>query len=130
LGSAIELGLGPRAAARPCAGRLAAARRALRRVAATHGAAALAFAARADVGLALALLLACLAFRFLALRSGKVAPVLGLAVVFRGAGFAEGDGNCLPAAFHLAASAAATALQLPVLELVHDAASGLALARG
>jgi hypothetical protein len=39
----------------------------------------------------------------------------------------HGDGDRLPAAFHLAAPAAATALQFSMFEFVHDSAGGLAL---
>src|SRR5262245_4301307 len=100
------------------------------RVLAAHGRAAFAPAARADMGLALALLLIGLAARLLALGFREVALVLGLALVFRRAGFLERDGDGLLPAFDLAALPFRTALELAMRELVHDAAQRLALARG
>src|SRR5262249_37576088 len=97
------------------------------RVPAAHGAAAFPPSARADMRLALALLLRGLTVRLLALGSRQVAPVLGFALVFRRTGFLERDGNGLAAALDLAAVSAGAALELAVLELVHDATGGLAL---
>src|SRR5581483_8394318 len=90
-----------------------------------HRAAAFALAARADMRPAFLLLLGGLAMRFLALVAGRVLPVFARAVVFRIAGFLQRDRDGLPAALHLAAAAA---LQLAMLEFVHDAARGLTLA--
>src|SRR6266436_2466303 len=96
-------------------------------VLAAHRAAALAAALRADAGLAFLFLLVGLAPGFLALRFGKTALLLRLGVVFRGSGLVQRDGDGLLAALHLAALAPATALQLAMLELMHDAAFRLPL---
>src|SRR5690348_6988549 len=79
------------------------------------------------MALAFAFLLTGFAARFLALAALQVFAVFFLTVIFGGAGFAERDGDRLLAAFHLAAFAAAAALQFAVLIFVHHAADGLAL---
>src|SRR5262249_25619684 len=111
----------------PRARRLAAALGRPGRIASAHRPAAFAPSARPDMRLALALLLGGLAARFLALGPGQMPLVLAFAVVFRRARLAERDGDGLPAALHLATLAAAAALELAVLELVHHTAGGLSL---
>ena len=73
------------------------------------------FASSANVRLALALLLAGLSARLLALAPGRVALVLRLALVFRGTRLVHRNGNSLLAAFHLAAFAAGPLLSSPCL---------------
>src|SRR5690349_20531104 len=97
------------------------------RIAPAHGGAAFAPSARADMGPALALLLVGFAAGLLALGLGEVAGVLALARIFRRARFLERDGNGLAAALDAPAPATAAPLELAMLELVHDAAGGLAL---
>jgi hypothetical protein len=53
--------------------------------------------------------------------------VFALAFVLRRASFPQSNGDCLTAAFDLAAFAAAPAPEFAVLELVHHAAGGLSL---
>jgi hypothetical protein len=65
----------------------------------------------------------------LALGARKVSPVFATALVFRGTGFFERDGDRLLPTLHFAALPARTAFELAVLELMHDAARGLALSR-
>src|SRR6185436_5778065 len=96
-------------------------------VLAARGTGRFAAAAGADVALAFALLLRGTAGRFLVLGPGEIAPVLLRALVLRLAGFLERDRDRLLAALDLAALSTGPALQLAVLELVHDAAGGLAL---
>src|SRR5262249_11069704 len=107
--------------------RLASACRQAGGILAARGAAAFALAARTDVRLAFAPLLAGLAARFLAFVFPEIASVLALALVFRRAGFPERDGDRLAAAPDLAAAPPSSALELAVLELVHHAARGPAL---
>src|SRR5215472_527250 len=95
----------------------------LARVAPAHRLRALALARGADMRSAFALLLGGTSSRFLALGAPQVAAVTAGAVVFRGPGFPQGDGNGLPAALDLAAPATAPTLQLAVLELMHDPAA-------
>src|SRR5262245_13729963 len=76
------------------------------------------------------LLLAGLATRFLALRAREVAAIVALALIFRVSRLLQRDGDRLLAAPDLAALSARPALQLAVLELVHDASGGLALRWG
>jgi hypothetical protein len=96
---------------------LASVRGELSRIAAAHGGAALAPAARAHVRCALAL------------GPRAAAPVLALACVFRCAGFMQRNRNGLPAAPDLAGPAAGAAFELAVLELVHHAAQRFSLSR-
>ena len=77
--------------------------------------------------LAFAFLLIGFAACFLAFGLPEVTLVLGVAIVLRGACFAERDRDRLAAVLHLAALAAWTTAQLAVLELVHHAAFDLAL---
>src|SRR5436305_539787 len=108
---------------------LAATRRLVRRVLSTHRAAALASSARADVRLALTLLLRGLATGFLGFGASEVLLVFGLALVLGSARFLERDRNRLTPALHLAAPSFRTAFQLGMLEFVHDSSGRLSLSR-
>src|SRR6185312_16079383 len=96
--------------------------RAAARILAAFAACAFAFSLRTDMRPAFARLLAGAARRFLALGPGAAAAVLAFAFVLGRAGLVQRDGDGLLAASHLAAFAAASALQLAMLELVHHAA--------
>ena len=69
-----------------------------------------------------AFLLAGAAARFLAFGAPQIAAIAALAFILGGASFLQRNGNGLPPALDLAAFAAATALELAVLELVHHPA--------
>jgi len=90
------------------------------RVTASHGGCTFPLAIRADMRFSLALLLRRLSLSFFSLRATQVAAIALLAVIFRGAGFAER--NRLPATLDLASLAATASLQFTVLELVHHPA--------
>src|SRR5262245_16903909 len=107
--------------------RPAPAHRATPGILAAHAAAALAATARPDVRFPFLLLLRGFATCFFSFRLCKGALVFGLALVFRRTGFAQGDCDGLTAARHLAASPARPALELAVLELMHDTTRRLAL---
>jgi hypothetical protein len=94
---------------------------------APHGAAAFAPTAGAHVRLAFLLLLIGVTLRFLALRAREVLLILALTLVFRGAGFFQGDGDRLPSAFDLATLSSRTTLEFAMRELMHDASSRLSL---
>src|SRR5581483_861706 len=100
------------------------------RILAALGARTFALVSCPDVALAFLFLLAGGATGFLAGRAGAIVALLALAVILGGARLAERDGDCLLAAFYLAALAAAAAFQFAMLELVHHASFGAALARG
>jgi hypothetical protein len=112
---------------RPCPGSLSAACSCRLRVGATHGAAAFAPTAGTHVRPTFLLLLIGVALRFLALRAREVLLILALALVFRGAGFFQGDGYGLPSAFNLATLSSRSTLEFAVRELMHDASSRFSL---
>src|ERR1051326_4433748 len=98
-------------------------------IVAAHGLRALALAMRADMRLALALLLGGAAFGFLGFGPPQVAAVFPGAVVFGGASFLEGDCDRLPAVLDLACLAATAAVQCAMLELMHHPAGDPLLPR-
>ena len=77
---------------------------------------------RADVGLALTFLLSCSSLSLLLFRATKIAPVAGAALVSGRAGLLECDSDRLAPTLYLAAFTVTAALELAVLELVHDPA--------
>ena len=97
------------------------------RVLAAHCAGTLPASFCADMGFAFRLLLGGFAFRFFALRLDEILAVLFRAFVFGGAGLIQCDGDCLPAALHLAAFSFRTAFEFAMLIFVHDPANCLAL---
>lgn len=113
-----------------CASAFGATLRELRRILATHRRRAFALVTRADVRLAFGLLLISIAARFLALALGEILLVVGIALVLRGSGFVQRDGDRLLAGLNLPAFAMRAAFQFAMLVFVHDAANRLSLARG
>jgi hypothetical protein len=72
-------------------------------------------------------LLVSVAAGFFPLRAGKIPLILALALIFRCAGFLQGNSNGLPPAFHLASLSTAPAFEFTVLELMHDSSGRLSL---
>jgi hypothetical protein len=91
-------------------------------IAATHRAGAFPLPGGADMRFAFALLLRRASRCLLLLGPAKVAAIALGAVVLLGARFPQGNGDRLPSALNLATLAAATALQLAVLEFMHHPA--------
>jgi hypothetical protein len=96
----------------------------------THRRAALAPATRANVRFALAHLLIGFASRFLGRGSAQALPVFALALIPRGASFAQGDCDGLATALYFTALALRPAAEFAVFEFVHDTAGSLPLAWG
>jgi len=132
LGAAFDLPpLGPRVKCLPGMsvgfprardGRFPSARRSFAGVSTCHRAGTLTLPVRADVGLALTFLLSCSSLSLLLFRATKIAPVARVALVPGGAGFLAWGASRLAPTLHLAALPVTAALELAVLELVHDPA--------